>query len=84
MEESKEDFATLSVLSYMEKEGKERVNEYLNSNPKDRVGFPNYSDMIKTLSLIGGTTRDGIKFESTRVHRSDVTTYLKARYNERW
>lgn len=77
-----DELETLSVLSYLEKEGSCRVNEYFLCNNMSKVGFPNYSDMIKKLNLIGGTTREGIKFESTKIHRGDVTTYLKERYKD--
>lgn len=82
MSSNNDEYATLSVLSYLENEGYTRADEYLELDPKGRVGFPNYSDMIKSMELIGGTTREGIRFESTKVHRSDITTYLRERYDE--
>lgn len=83
MSEINEDFATGSVISFLEREGYERVEDYLSLDNKNRVGFPNYSDMISVLDLIGGTTREGIKFDSTKVERGRVTLYLRERFNEK-
>lgn len=77
MPEISEDFATGSVISYFEREGKMVVQQYLNSHRENKVGFPSYSDMLKATQLSGGTTREGIRFDSSKIKRSVVTKYLK-------
>lgn len=71
-------YATESIISYFENEGSEVVLEYLKIGQRGKAGFPNYSDMLNVMGLIGGTTRDGIKFESSLVSRNQVTDYLRS------
>lgn len=77
-----EDYATGSVISYMEREGYTTVDNYLKSDRSNKVGFPSYSDLIKAAQLKGGTTREGIRFDSSKVVRGTVTKYLKNRMNK--
>lgn len=76
-------YVTGSILSYMEKEGRDVVKAYLEVC-NERNSKPNYSELLRVAELEGGTTRDHIRFESRKASRELLTNYLRGRYSREY
>lgn len=70
-------------------EGSKSVIGYLEENPSDLVEYftwckgnsknPNYSEFCR--NYLNGETKEGISFDSIRVERKKVTSYIRMKYN---
>lgn len=69
------EFCTKSVLNFL-KGNTELVKDYFDEVFEDDR-LPNYSDMLRYVS---GTTADDVNLASTMVVRSEVTEYLRNKY----
>lgn len=68
---------TISVINYLKSEdGKEKLRLFKELVAEEGKRAINYSNFIIKMELVGGTTAEGVNFDSATVERGKVTEYI--------